>query len=122
MQDFQKIDAWRRAHTLSIAVQKLARRFGRAGFSQLRAQLAKSADGIPSNIVAGCSADTNREFASFLSESIKAANNLEHHLLTAKDLGLISPDVWQKLTAETIEIRKMTYTYRRRVLEGVRYD
>jgi len=63
MQDFQKIDAWRRAHALSITIQKLVRRFGRAGFSQLRAQLNKSADGIPSNIVAGCNAETNREFA-----------------------------------------------------------
>ena len=122
MQDFRKIEAWRRAHVLSITIQKLARRFGRAGFSQLRAQLTKSADAIPSNIVAGCNGEANREFARFLSESIKAANNTEHHLLTAKDLRLISPDVWQKLTAETIEIRKMTYAYRRRVLEDIRYD
>ena len=52
----------------------------------------------------------------------KAANDTEHHLLTAKNLELISPDAWRKLSAETTEIRKMTYAYRRRVLESVRYD
>jgi len=42
--------------------------------------------------------------------------------LTAKDLGLIAPELWRKLTAETIEIRKMTYAYRARVLDSIRYD
>jgi four helix bundle protein len=67
--------------------------------------------------VAGCSAETRAQFAHFLSASVKAANATEHHLLSARDLGLINPDLWQKLTAETVEIRKMTYGYRRRVLE-----
>jgi len=49
--------------------------------------------------------------------SIKSANETEGHLLSARDLGLLSSDEWQKFTAETIEIRKMVYAYRERVLE-----
>ena len=49
--------------------------------------------------------------------SIKSANEAEGHLLSARDLGLFSSDEWQKYTAETIEIRKMVYAYRKRVLE-----
>ena len=49
--------------------------------------------------------------------SIKSANETEGHLLSARDLDLFSFDEWQKFTAEVIEIRKMVYTYRKRVLE-----
>jgi hypothetical protein len=31
---------------------------------------------------------------------------------------LISQEEWQKFSAETIEVRKMTYAYRMKVLEG----
>jgi hypothetical protein len=32
-------------------------------------------------------------------------------------LALFSLDEWQKVTAETIEILKMVYTYRKKVIE-----
>ena len=76
-----------------------------------------AADSIKDTIAEGCGAATNKEFARFLDMAIKSANETEGHLLSARDLGLLSYDEWQKFTAETIEIRKMVYTYRKRVLE-----
>ena len=73
---------------------------------------------MPSQIVEGCGAASNKEFARYLDISIKSANETEYHLLVARDHDLISPDEWQKLTAETIEIRKMTYAYRKKVLDS----
>ena len=58
----------------------------------------------------------SKEFARFLDMSIKSANETEGHLLKARDLDLISPEEWQAFTAEVIEIRKMTYSYRRTML------
>ena len=84
----------------------------------MKAQLTRAADSIAANIVEGCGAATNREFARFLDISIKSANETEQHLLSARDLALVSPHDWQKHTAETIEIRKMIYGYRKRVLQG----
>ena len=68
---------WQRAHALAIAIHKLAHPFGRAGYAHLRGQLARAADSIESNIVEGCGADTNKEFARFLDMSIKSANETE---------------------------------------------
>ena len=118
MQDFKHIKAWQRGHAMAIAVQRLARGFTRAGFAELRSQLTRAANGMPANIVEGCGAASTKEFARFLDISIKSANETEYHLLVARDHGLISPEQWQKLTAETIEIRKMTYAYRKKVLEN----
>jgi len=118
MQDFRHIKAWQRAHAHAIAIHRLSRGFARAGYARLRAQLTTAADSIADNIVEGCGASTNKDFARFLDMSIKSANETEYHLLKARDLGLIGQDEWQKLTAETVEIRKMIYVYRKKVLEG----
>jgi len=120
MQDFKHIKAWQRAHALSIELQKATRHYIRAGYSRLRAQLTGAADSIGDNIVEGCGAATNKEFARFLDMSIKSANETEGHLLKARDLNVMSQDTWQGCTAETVEIRKMTYSYRRKVLSSHR--
>jgi len=117
MRDFKRIKAWQRAHALAIALHKCTQRFSRVGYARLRAQLTGAADSIKDTIAEGCGAATSKEFARFLDMSIKSANETEGHLLAARDLELFSVDEWQKFTAETIEIRKMVYTYRRKLLE-----
>lgn len=56
-------------------------------------------------------------FARFLDVSIKSANETESRLLTARDLELIALDRWQKYSGETVEVRKMIYAYKNKVLE-----
>ncbi len=116
MQDFRNVHAWQRAHALAVALHKLARTFRRAQYASLRSQLTRAAESIGTNIVEGCGAATPREFARFLDIAIKSANETEHHLLTVRELGLAPYEVWQKHTAETVEIRKMLFGYRRKVL------
>jgi four helix bundle protein len=77
---------------------------------------------MSSTIAEGAGADTNREFARYLDISIKSANETEERLLKARDHGLIDDQLWSKLTGETIEIRKMTYGYRKAVLESARRE
>lgn len=112
MQDFRHLKCWQRAHALAIALHKLSRRFTRGGYARLRAQLTGAADSIGDNIVEGCGASTRKDFAKFLADSIKSANQTEGHLLKARDLDLISLDEWQRYSVETIEIRKMIFGYR----------
>jgi four helix bundle protein len=118
MQDFKHIVAYQRGHALAIQLHRAARGFTRAGHANLRAQLTRAADSISTNIVEGCGSATRRELARFLDIAIKSANETEHHLLCARDLGLLSLDDWQGYTAKTVEIRKMIHGYRRRVLES----
>jgi four helix bundle protein len=117
MRDYKKIKAWQRGHRFMIAVHKLLRRFPRVGYGHLKAQLGKSSGSMPTNIVEGCIADSNKEFARYLAVSIRSANETEEHLLTAKDLGLLEPTKWHRFTNECTEIRKMTIAYRKKVLE-----
>ena len=68
-------------------------------------------DSIGDNIIEGCGAATKKDFARFLDNSIKSANETEGHLLKSRDLDLISLHEWQKHATETIEVRKMIYGY-----------
>ena len=117
MRDFKRIKAWQRAHALAIVLHKRTKGFVGAGYARLRAQLTGAADSIKDTIAEGCGAATNKEFARFLDMAIKSANETEGHLLAARDLELFSLDEWQKFTVETVEIRKMVYVYRRKLIE-----
>jgi len=77
MRDFKRIKAWQRAHALSVALHKRTKRFPRAGYARLRAQLTAAVDSIKDTIAEGCGAATNKEFARFLDMSIKSANETE---------------------------------------------
>ena len=120
MQDFKHVKAWQRAHALAIAIHKATRNFARRGHANLRSQLTRAADSISSNIVEGCGADTNKEFARFLDMSIKSANEVEYRLLESRDLDLLDPPSWLAFNDETIEIRKMIFGYRKKVLSSPR--
>jgi hypothetical protein len=54
--------------------------------------------------------------------SIRSVNETEQHLRFARDIGVLSPGDWHRLSAETIEIRKMIYGYRKKVLSRDRTD
>jgi four helix bundle protein len=116
MQDFKRIKAWQRAHALAIALHAVARRFTKAGYPRLRGQLTSAAESIRDNIVEGCGTSSNKDFARFLNMSIRSANEAEGHLLAARDLRLVTLDEWQKYSTETIEIRRMVFGYRKKVL------
>ena len=92
MQDFQKLLVWQRASALSLRIDVLLRQFPRREYVSLRAQLSRAADSIPANIVEGCGAATQREFARYLDIAIKSASETHHHLLAAADRKLIAPD------------------------------
>ena len=84
MQNFRHLDVWARAHALARTIHQLSRTFSDAT-DDFKAQLTSAAESIPSNIVEGCDAATNRKLARFLDISIKSAFELDYRLELAKD-------------------------------------
>jgi len=118
MRDYHRLEIWKRAHALSIAIHDMcAERLRGTAFATLRSQLTKAVDSMAANIVEGCGAATVREFARFLDITIKSASEAENHLLSARDRRRLPDKEWQKYSKEVVEIRRMTYAYRERLLE-----
>jgi len=122
MRDFRKLLVWRRAHALHIAIDVAARVVRRRAFANLKSQLTRAAESIPGNIVEGAGAATQREFARYLDIAIKSATETEYHLFAAADRGALPAAAANPLMAETVEVRRMLFGLRNRVLADERSE
>jgi len=94
----------------------------RAGYSDLKSQMTRAAQSIVDNIVEGCGAASRLEFTRYMDISIKSTSEVDYQLELARDLGVMSHDVWKPLAREVIEIRKMLSALRRSVLAAAARD
>jgi four helix bundle protein len=117
VRDYRRLEFWRRAHVLAIAIHETAQRMRGQEFAGLRSQLTRAADSIAATIVEGCGAESAREFARYLDMSSKSASETEYHLLSARDRRALTDHRWRQLSGEAVEIRRTTYANRKRLLE-----
>ncbi len=101
---------------MAIAIHELLRGVSARDFVSLKSQLSRAADSVPTNIVEGCGAASQRDFARYLDIAIKSANETEYHLISAADRGAVDSGESATLRAEVVEIRRMVYGLRKRVL------
>src|SRR5437868_13950785 len=116
MSDFKKLNVWRKAHGLTLNVYRVATRIRGADHGSLRNQMLRAAMSIPTNIVEGTGQDSGKEFGRFLSISLKSTSELEYHLILARDIRVIARRDFESLSTQVIEVRKMLYGLRSRVV------
>lgn len=116
MQDFKKLDVWRRSHELAVQVFQAATVETDDAYHGLLAQLRRLATMIPTQVAEGCGCAAADAFVSCLERGILTANALEYHLLLARDLGVIPMAVFARLDARTAQTRQMLAGLRRKVL------
>ncbi|MGK2934781.1 MAG: four helix bundle protein [Gemmatimonadaceae bacterium] len=107
---------WHRAHALALDVRRVTKAFPRSGYTAQRTQILRAVESIPTNIVEGCFAASQKDFARFLDVSIKSAGEVEYQLQLAHDSGVLRYRNWRSLSAETVEVRRMTIGLRKKVL------
>ncbi|HEY5062736.1 MAG TPA: four helix bundle protein [Gemmatimonadaceae bacterium] len=120
MQDFKQLRVWKQAAALAMNVRRVSGGFPRSGYAALKAQMISAAESVLFNIVEGCGTDSQREFARFLTISIKSATELEGQLDQAKKYEILSEPDWRSLAADTVDTRRMLYGLRKKVLATTR--
>lgn len=106
---------WEKAHRLTLAVYAATVGFPREELYGLTGQIRSSCTSVPANIAEGCGRDTDADFARFLQISAGSANELEYHLLLARDLGLLESPKHAALDAEVNDVKRMLATLTRRL-------
>jgi four helix bundle protein len=81
--------------------------------------MTSAAESISFNIVEGCGADSQKEFARFLDIGIKSAMELENQLKLAKDYGILRILDWKALSEATVDVRRMLYGLRTKVRASI---
>jgi len=97
MRDFKKIKVWEKAHKLTLQLYKVTASFPQEERYGLTSQIRRSAASIPANIAEGAGRDTQAELARFVHIASGSASELEYHLLLARDLGYIDPNIHAEL-------------------------
>jgi four helix bundle protein len=107
MQDFRRLKVWVKAHALELAARRITKTFPREERYELTSQIRRAAGSIAANIVEGTGRGSDRECARFLRISLASGAELQHHLVLARDLELISSADYARLESDTVEIKRM---------------
>ena len=73
----------------------------------LTSQMRRSASSIVANIAEGCCRSGDKDFGRFIQIAAGSAGELEYHVLLSRDLGLLNAIDYQRLSEETIEVKRM---------------
>jgi four helix bundle protein len=115
MKDFRDLQVWEKAHRLTLQAYKATAEFPRAELYGLTSQIRRCSASVAANIAEGCGRKGHGEFHRFLQVAMGSASELEYHFLLAKDLGFLSPDVYRKLDAGVVEVKRMLAALLRKV-------
>jgi four helix bundle protein len=107
MKDFRNLKVWAKAHQLALAVYPVTASFPRDETYGLVSQIRRAACSIPANIAEGCGREGDAELARFCIIARGSATELEYQLLLARDLKLIQPNVYELLSSQTVDIKRM---------------
>jgi four helix bundle protein len=115
MKDFRQLKVWGKAHEMALFLYKLTVGFPKHELFGLTSQIRRCGSSIPANIAEGCGKVGNSEFHRFLQMSCGSSNELEYHLLLAKDLGYVGDADYQSAQEKLTELKRMLVALTRKV-------
>ena len=107
MEDFKDLRVWVKAHALTLAVHQKTRSFPKEEMYGLTSQLRRASASLGANIAEGCGRRSDAEMRRFVQIARGSANEVEYHLLLAKDLNLLTAVEHKDLEAKILEIQRM---------------
>jgi len=111
VQSFRKLKVWEKALFLTLDIYESTRPFPREELYGLTSQMRRSSASIGANIAEGSCRKGDNEFGRFLYIAMGSASELEYHLLLARDLHLLKAQDYQRLSDETVEVKRMLASF-----------
>lgn len=115
MKSFRNLVVWQKAHALILAVYRVTRGFPKEELYGLTSQMRRSSSSIVANIAEGCGRRTDPDFARFLQISFGSASEVEYHLILGHDLELLDKNIFEQLSHDVVEIKKMLSGFLRKL-------
>ncbi len=89
---FERLDAWREAHRLSLDVSRLCRGLPSHERYELASQLRRAARSVPANLAEGVGAPSPAVFLRHIGIALGSLAEVDNHLICARDEGYLTPD------------------------------
>jgi four helix bundle protein len=101
MRDYTKIEAWRLADDLTVAVYERTRCFPREENYGLTSQLRRAAYSVPANIVEGASRESKKDYLHFLYIARGSLSETQYFIHLARRLNYLSLEEADTLRQQT---------------------
>jgi four helix bundle protein len=115
VEDFKKLRVWQSAHELTLGIYRSSKTFPKEETYGLTSQLRRAASSVGANIAEGCGRRSDGEMRRFLQIARGSANELEYHLLLARDLDYLSATDFDDLETRVLEIQRMLASFAARL-------
>jgi len=100
MRDYTKIEAWRLADDLTVAVYERTRHFPREELYGLTNQVRRAASSVPANIVEGSARESKKEYLHFLCVARGSLAETQYFIHLSHRLGYLSDLDFNTLTSQ----------------------
>ena len=104
MRDYTKIEAWRLADDLTVAIYERTRAFPREELYGLTSQIRRAAYSVPANIVEGSSRESKRDYLHFLHIARGSLSETQYFIHLSHRLGYLSAEEATKLRDQTRQV------------------
>ena len=101
MRDYTKIEAWRLADDLNVAVYERTRLFPKDEVYGLTSQLRRASYSVPANIVEGSSRESKKDYLHFLYIARGSLSEAQYFIHLAGRLGYLSSEEVASLHGQT---------------------
>ena len=104
MRDYTKIEAWKLADDLTVAIYDRTRSFPREEMYGLTSQLRRAAFSVPANIVEGSSRESKRDYLHFLYIARGSLSETQYFIHLSRRLAYLSLEEADKLHQQTKQV------------------
>jgi four helix bundle protein len=117
MHNFKELKIWQKSMDLAASIYKMLSEYPDFEKYGLISQVRRCSVSIPSNIAEGSGRDSTKDFSRFLGIALSSAFELETQLILSNKLGFISDEKFEKYSAETRELQKMIFGFKKSLKE-----
>lgn len=115
MQDYKELKVWQKAHSLTLEIYLLTKKFPKTEIYNLTNQIRRAASSIPTNIAEGSVQGSDPQYARYLRVALGSATELDYQILLAHELEYINKAEHEHIRSEVDQIKKMLTAFIRRL-------
>jgi len=107
IKNFYELEAWKKGHNLAIDVYGISKNFPKEEIYGITSQIRRAASSVTANIAEGFERYHFNDKARFYYQARGSVGEVQNFLLLTKDLGLVDELVYNTLTKQVDEVRKL---------------
>ena len=104
MRDYTKIEAWKLADDLTVAIYQQTRNFPREEIYGLTSQLRRAVSSVPANIVEGSARETQKDYLHFLHIARSSLSETQYFLHLTTRLNYLRAEDAARLQQQTKQV------------------